>query len=352
MIGRLLADDYTVIIAHDGATAVELIGQHQPQMLITDVDMPAVNGLELSRRFRELTGDRLAPIIVVSAILDLGTRVAGLEAGAVDYITKPFDPLELRARIRAQFRMRELAVRLQRAEQLSAMGILTAGLAHELRNPANAIVNAVGPLTDLLPPQVVRPETAVGQLLEVLTGCAEQIGFLSRQLLGFRKGVVDLDLRLVPVRDLIQRAVSLVHPGGVEVRVDTCGGSIRCAPPLLTQVLTNLVENAMHAAGHGGWVQLRTSAQEGRLTIEVSDSGDGVPEALRERVFEPFFTTKPAGVGTGLGLSLARDIVHRHGGVLEIRDRPDRTCFVLELPNYSALDAASAPCMMATPGLR
>jgi two-component system NtrC family sensor kinase len=270
----------------------------------------------------------------------------------VDYVTKPFDPLELRARIRAQFRMRELAVRLQRAEQLSAMGILTAGLAHELRNPANAIVNAVGPLTELLPRELVRPQTAVGQLIEVLTGCADQIGFLSRQLLGFRKGIVELDLRQVPVRDLLQRAVSLAHAGTADIRIDApCNGVLKCAPPLLLQVITNLIENAVYAAGPSGWVQLRTSANGNSFTVEVSDSGPGVPPQLRERVFEPFYTTKPAGIGTGLGLSLARDIVHRHGGVLEIRERASQGCFVVELPNYSGVDEIGNSCMMTAPRL-
>jgi signal transduction histidine kinase len=352
MIGRVLADEFTVIIAHDGAEALALVPQHQPQMLITDVDMPEVNGIELSRRFREITGDRLAPIIVLSAMLDLGTRMAGLEAGAVDYVTKPFDPLELRARIRSQFRMRDLAVRLQRAEQLSALGILTAGLAHELRNPANAIVNAVGPLTDLLPRDLVRPETAVGQLTEVLKSCADQIGFLSRQLLGFRKGIVDLDMRQVPVRELLQRAVSLAHTSSAEVRMDIeWEGSLKCAPPLMLQVLTNLLENAAYAAGPTGWVQLRAAAIDGNVAVEVSDSGPGVPTQLRERVFEPFYTTKPVGVGTGLGLSLSRDIVQRHGGVLEIRDRGGRPCFVVELPNYSGVDELLKSCMMASPRL-
>jgi signal transduction histidine kinase len=353
MIARTLSDEYTVVVAHDGASALELVPHHQPQLLITDVDMPGLGGIELSRRFREITGDRLAPIIVVSAMIDRATRMAGLEAGAVDYVTKPFDPLELRARIRAQFRMRDLAVRLQRAEQLSAMGILTAGLAHELRNPANGIVNAVGPLADLLPRELVRPDTAVGQLIEVLTGCADQIGFLSRQLLGFRKGVVELDLRQIPVRDLVQRAVSLAHPGSVEFRIEApCDGILKCAPPLLTQVLTNLIENAVYAAGPGGWVHLRTSAKDATFSVELSDSGPGVPAHLRERVFEPFFTTKPTGVGTGLGLSLARDIVHRHGGVLEIRARGNQAWFVIELPNYSSLDMAGKAAMMGSPRSR
>ena len=249
--------------------------------------------------------------------------------------------------------MRDLAVRLQRAEQLSAMGILTAGLAHELRNPANGIVNAIGPLADLLPRELKQPDGAVGQLVEVITECAEQIGFLARQLLGFRRGIVDLDLRAVPVRELVQRAVSLTHPVDVAIRMETpCDGTLKCAPPLLTQVLTNLIENAIYAAGPAGWVQIRTSAADGRFIVELSDSGSGVPPELRERVFEPFFTTKPTGIGTGLGLSLARDIVHRHGGVLEIRERGPRSCFVVELPNYSALDDTNPGCMMAAPRLR
>jgi signal transduction histidine kinase len=198
----------------------------------------------------------------------------------------------------------------------------------------------------------VHPDTAVGQLMEVLTSCADQIGFLSRQLLGFRKGVVELDLRNIPVRELVQRAVSLTHLGNVEIRVDSqCDGILRCAPPLLMQVLTNLLENALYAAGPGGWIQIRTSANGTTFALEVSDSGAGVPAQLRERVFEPFFTTKPPGIGTGLGLSLARDIVHRHGGVLEIRGRAAQSCFVVELPNYS-VDAVDNGCKIAAAPLR
>jgi two-component system NtrC family sensor kinase len=147
--------------------------------------------------------------------------------------------------------------------------------------------------------------------------------------------------------------VSLSHLGEIELRLDLpCEGALKCAPPLLTQVLTNLLENAIYAAGTGGWVQIRTRAEAGQLTLELSDSGGGVPVALRERVFEPFFTTKPVGVGTGLGLPLARDIVHRHGGTLDIRERGGQTCFVVELPNYSVVDDAKAVGMMASPRLR
>jgi signal transduction histidine kinase len=345
MVARLLSDDYAVIVALDGDEAVRLVRQHQPQLLITDVDMPGLDGIQLAKQFREITNDALAPIIILSAVLDRGTRLAGLEAGAIDYITKPFDPAELRARVKAQFRMRDLALRLHRAEQLSALGILTSGLAHELRNPANGIVNAVAPLTKLLPSELTSSETAVGQLLEVMESCANQIGFLTRQLLSIRPGGTQLELQPAEMPELVDRAVALAHRAlaGVEVRstleVDQ---AVMCAPPLMVQVLVNLIENAGHAAGRGGWVKIDGRAGEGRVTLEIADSGPGVPVELRDRVFEPFFTTKPPGAGSGLGLPLARAIVLRHGGVLEIRERGRKPVFVMELPHSPHATAAGA----------
>lgn len=338
LIARVLGDEFRVHIASNGIAALELVKEHQPQLLITDIDMPGIDGLELSRRFREITNDRLAPIIILSAMVDLGTRLEGLEAGAVDYVTKPFDPHELKARVRAQFRMRELAVRLHRAEQLSSLGVLTSGLAHELRNPANGVVNAIGPLRDLLPPELQASDHPVGQLVEVIDTCAQQIGVLSKQLLGFRSAGFGLVLRTIPLRELVQRAVAVCRAAtaGVDVQLDIeLGARVHCAPPLLTQVLTNLIENAAHAAGPGGWIRVTGRVEDGRTLIEVTDSGPGVPVAVREKIFEPFFTTKPQGVGTGLGLSISRDIVARHGGTIALRDRGGRHAFVIDLPHDS-----------------
>jgi signal transduction histidine kinase len=335
MIARLLGHDYTVVVGLDGVAAADLIAANQPHLLVTDVDMPGMNGIELAKVFREKTGDKLAPIIILSAVLDLGTRVAGLEAGAVDYVTKPFDPEELRARVRAQFRMREMAMRLHRAEQLSSMGILVSGLAHEIRNPANGIANAVAPLASLLPAELRKPDGGVAQLLDVMKQCASQITSMSKQLLSFRNGGDGLDMKPAQIPDIVDRAIVLAQGSldGIELRKRVAiEGDVICASPLLVQVLTNLIENAAHAVGPGGWIEVQGHAEGGRITVEVADSGAGVPLEMRERVFEPFFTTKDPGKGTGLGLSVARAIVTRHGGVLEIRDRGARPAFVMEIP--------------------
>jgi signal transduction histidine kinase len=172
-----------------------------------------------------------------------------------------------------------------------------------------------------------------------MKGCADHIAFLTRQLLGFRNNA-QLELRPAVLSELVNRAVKLARGAlvGVDVRVDVAvTSSVLCAAPLLVQVLTNLIENAGHASGPGGWVEVAARASGGRITVEVADSGPGVPVELHERVFEPFFTTKAPGLGTGLGLSLARNIVHRHGGVLEIRQRGATSVFVIELNAESDL---------------
>ncbi len=330
----LLSSRYTVIVGLDGESALELVKAHQPQLLVTDIEMPRLDGLQLAKAFREAVGDQLAPIIMLSAVMDLGTRVAGLEAGAIDYVTKPFEPRELMARVDAQFRMRDLAIRLQQAEQLSTLGILTTGLAHELRNPANGIVNAIGPLSELLPAELIGPETGPGQLLEVMAGCAEQIRFLSKQLLGFRSGI-QLEVSPTSFTQVVRRSIGLAQGaiGKVEIRMELAeDAEVACSTPLIVQALTNLIENAGHAAGRNGWIQVLTWVDAERIGIEISDSGLGVPVALREKIFQPFFTTKAPGEGSGLGLAMARAIVQRHGGVLEVRDKAVGSAFVIELP--------------------
>jgi signal transduction histidine kinase len=330
----LLADDYKVVVAPDGISALRLAEQYHPDMLVSDVGMPGMDGYELTRRFRALPGNRLAPVLLLSAFANVAERLAGFDAGAVDYVIKPFEPGELRARVKSQLALRALALKLASSEKLAALGTLSAGLAHEMRNPANAIVNAVEPLRELLPAELLTAEQPVAQLMDVLRDGSSQIALLSRQLLGFRRSG-ELARSEIVFGDLFSRALALVKPvlRDVELR-DKLGyrGPLHCAGPLLTQVLTNLLENAAQAAGPKGWIEVMSRAENERFVLEVGDSGPGVPVDLREKIFEPFFTTKPPGQGTGLGLTTARDIVQRHLGLLEVRSAHRGSVFHLELP--------------------
>ena len=333
-IGALLSQQYRVILAGDGLTALRMAQQHLPDLLVSDVGMPGMDGLELTRRFRELPGNRLAPVVLLTAFAHLNDRLQGFGAGAIDYVVKPFEPAELLARIRSQLELRALALKLHQSEKLAALGTLSAGLAHEMRNPANAIVNAIEPLSELLPDELRQDDHPVAQLVGVLRECSTQIALLSRQLLGFRRPG-ELEYQRTTVRDVVGRAHALTSQlfKSVTLREELdYQGPLDCAAPLLTQVLSNLLENGAHAAGAGGWVKLASRVAGERVVLEVSDSGAGVPPALRERIFEPFFTTKPPGSGTGLGLTMARQIIERHGGILDVREAPGGTLFHIEVP--------------------
>lgn len=333
-IARLLAEDYRVIAACDGVEALRLAQIHRPDLLVTDISMPGMDGIELTKRFRALAGSRVAPVLLLTAAGGIGDRLSGFEAGAVDYILKPFEPAELRARIRSQLALRSLALQLLESEKLAALGTLSAGLAHEMRNPANGIVNAIEPLRAVLPADALLPGSDAAELMMVIEQCSAQIGHLSRQLLGFRRGAA-LEKHVVPLETLLKRVRSTAQPAlvGVELRERLdYRGPVKCAEPLIAQVLTNLLDNAAYAAGKGGWVEVRSRQGDDHVIVEFEDSGPGVPTDLRERVFEPFFTTKPAGTGNGLGLSTAREIVVQHGGTLGIHDTAGRTVFRVELP--------------------
>jgi signal transduction histidine kinase len=126
----------------------------------------------------------------------------------------------------------------------------------------------------------------------------------------------------------------------VRVKVDKAI-RVSAAPSLLGQVFTNLIENAAHAAGKGGWLEVSAVVADGRVAVTVADSGPGVPVPMRAKIFEPFFTTKPQGVGTGLGLPVSREIIVRHSGALEVQDRESGSVFVVTLPLLSTVDVTA-----------
>ena len=336
----LLSKHFRVITAQDGITALRLAEEHLPDLLISDVQMPGMDGIELSRRFRDLPGNRLAPTLLLTAHSGLASRLAGFDAGAVDYVLKPFEPAELLARVRSQLALRQLALRLIETEKLASLGVLSAGLAHELRNPANAVVNAVEPLCELLPEELLIPGTGTAELLEVIRHGALQLRALSQQLLGFvRPG--QLLTHEEAVETLIARALAMTSNTlrGIDVRKSLqYTGNVACAGPLMVQVITNLLENAAHAAGRKGWIGVQARQEKNRLLIDVSDSGPGIANHLRERIFEPFFTTKPPGSGSGLGLSTARTILERHHGSLSVVDGAVGTTFRIELPLHAVVE--------------
>jgi signal transduction histidine kinase len=335
-MAEILSEKYHVIVANNGREALALAAKHRPDVLVTDLEMPEMNGIELTQKFLEQQGgSSLAPVLIVSAHAGLGQRLAGFEAGAVDYVLKPFSADELLARIRSQLALRQLALKLHESEKLAALGEMSAGLAHELRNPANAIINALEPLWLMLPPEERIGDAAGKELYEVMRASAAHMRELCGNILNVSRSA-PAQKRPENFKRLLSQAKLILKSALATVELvesDQLDRPLMCSGPMIEQILINLLDNAVHAAGRGGTVRVSAWCDNDRAIVEVSDSGPGVPVEMQNRIFDPFFTTKPVGEGTGLGLALSRRIALDHGGDLRlVRQIAGGAKFRLELP--------------------
>jgi signal transduction histidine kinase len=227
---------------------------------------------------------------------------------------------------------------LDRQEKLASLGLLAAGVAHEIRNPLTAIKAWLFLQQKHLLPGT--PEHTDTQVIANEVSRLEQI--VEDVLLVARPS--EPSLTAVPADEPLRQVQSLLKPqlekANIRLAVQgSVSAPIKIDPQQIQQVLINLIQNAADSIGHDGEVTLRARLDNKRLAdrltdvviLEVADTGKGIPPEVEKRLFDPFFTTKDA--GTGLGLSIAARIVEKHGGALQYQTRPDHgTTFGIVLP--------------------
>ncbi|RLC00546.1 MAG: two-component sensor histidine kinase [Deltaproteobacteria bacterium] len=226
--------------------------------------------------------------------------------------------------------------------KLASVGELAAGIAHEINNPVAIMVEEAGWMGDLLEEEEFEKsentdefERAIAQIKTQGKRCKE----ITHKLLSFARKT-DTTVEDVNINELLEELVALASQrakyGMVEIETDFQQNlpSLRASISELQQVVFNLINNAIDAMGHDGGTLTISSHQRGNdLTIVVSDTGEGIPEANLDRIFDPFFTTKPVGKGTGLGLSICYGIIEKMGGKLEVSSTVGTgTTFSISLP--------------------
>jgi signal transduction histidine kinase/ActR/RegA family two-component response regulator len=306
--------------------------------------------------------------IALAAVLnggrfDLGFyagRIYGLLAASFVLIVLLIENSRLYAQIHRLYREREAQNRsleatvrerteqLLQSEKVATMGSLLAGVAHELNNPLAVVMGQTHMLME------VSTDTSVLQRAEKINTAAGRCVRVVRNFLALARKRPPERTEVV-INQVIKDALELLayecRSDGIEVTTVLADD----LPPLfadahqLHQVIVNLMTNAHHAmrkmeGARRISVGSRVDTRSGRVQVEIADTGPGIPVEIQEKVFEPFFTTKPAGQGTGLGLSLCRNIVGQHGGMLSLTSTPGRgATFVIDLPSSRAVGAASAP---------
>lgn len=342
---RLLLEQtgYRVTLAADGLTALRLLEeQGAPDLLLLDWMLPGVSGLEICHSARQRWDALRLPILMVTAKTDPESVYAAFDAGASDYVGKPFRGAELRARIGAHLRTRRLweerermEGHLREREKLFTLGLLAGGVAHDLNNPL-AVISAHA--------QVLQRRAPDAEAAEQLRGILAAVGRCTRivgDLLNFarrhpaERGPVDVADVL---RDTLGMRERHISTSGTELRVEVDDDLPRIDADghQLQQVFLNILVNAEHALAQGGRT-LRVRASRvpepvPSVAVEFWNDGPPIPPDVLPHIFDPLFTTKPGEEGTGLGLFICRRIVREHGGWLDVRSDADGTAFIVRLP--------------------
>jgi two-component system sensor kinase FixL len=303
----------TTGVAHIIGTGREVVGRRKdgsgfPMHLSVGVaDTP--DGRVFAGFIRDLTEQKRAEADLEQSHADLRTALAELRAKAEE--------------------ARAATAQLWQAAKLAAVGELAAGIAHELNNP----LATVGLRVEALFARAA-PDSVDARALEVVGREVERMGDLVAGLLQFsRRGprrATTLD-----VRDELRRTLDLVGHLARRRRVAVAEEFASDAPPVcadpdaLRQVFLNLLTNALDAMPGGGTLTLRArpgllAAGAAAVTVEVADTGAGIPPDVLLRIWDPFFTTKEDGKGTGLGLPICRRVVHENGGAIDLDSAPGR----------------------------
>lgn len=363
----LASDGYEVITAQSGQEGVDIFERGGIKLVVTDIRMPGMDGIEVLRRIKQR--DPEAEVIVITGHGDMESAIAVLREGASDFITKPIreEALSL-ALTRAERKLemtrlikeyttgleeklgeykRELEAaqeELLKKERLATIGETVAGLAHYIKNILNALRGGSYKVESAL------AKGDQGLLLEGWTMVQrnlERISQLSLDLLDFSKQRVPERTKCSPA-DLVSEAVAVLLPKaegkGVELRAELGEvGEVQWDRKGIHRALVNLGENAIDACGLDSGIQREfrvifrlglTHDHQGqeRILIEVSDNGCGMSDEVKNKVFSRFFSTK-GGQGTGLGLLLSKKIIEEHGGQISFWSEPGKgTTFRILIP--------------------
>ena len=318
---RILSESNQVEAVADGVAALAAAQAQVPDLVLSDVMMPGLDGFELLKALRADARTREVPIILLSARAGIESVVEGLQMGADDYLIKPFSAQELVTRVNAHLQMAQLRLEALRQEKTTSRkkDELLATVSHELNTPLVAILGWTRLLRTSPASQAVLMKS-----LETIERNATLQAKLIQDLLDVSRitaGKLELNLQPVELQSVIETAIATVHQTQqtkeiqLECTLDPLPIAVQGDPERLQQIVLNLLTNAVKFTPKGGRIQVRLDIVESQAEIVVSDTGKGISAEFLLHVFDSFRQADSSSAkGLGLGLAIARHLVELHNG--------------------------------------
>ena len=330
---------YEVMTAGDGVQALALCASFKPDLILLDMMMPGMDGFELMQEIKLDPELMRIPTVFLTAAQDRELLLRAFDVGAVDYVTKPFIPEELLARVNAHIVLKLTRDRMERIAQ--ERQDLVNLVAHDLKNPLSSVLFA----SEMLMQPECKAERVPRYLQIIHEAAQDAIGYIRRYLetQASRQPRPGQAMAQASLRDAVEWLVGRygfqLEARGIRIQsvLPEQSGDVAMDPMVLRQVAENLVSNAGKYAAAGGELELLVRpGAPGFWQLCGSDRGPGIPPAKQRELFKPFTRFAPGQsdeISNGLGLSLAREIVMNAGGHLFYEDREGGGArFVLELP--------------------
>ncbi len=346
---RVLTPEMETIVFSDGASAIEALSttRELPDVILADWVLPGIDGLELCRVVRQSFDEIALPVMIVTAREGRDVRLEALDARVNDIVQKPFDPEELRGRVRVLARTRRTHQRSLELE--AALELFVGTVSHDLRTPLHAMTGYASLMLtrDDLPEKhrhwadrIVAVGSRMARMLDELVEVSEARGGTG----------IQLERRTTRLDDVVAMVVE-------EVKAANPTATIECAyhgdneglwdADRVARVVQNLLANAVVHGTPGTSIRVELRAHGNDSVLTVHNEGKPIPEALRATIFDPFRRARQSGSGLGLGLYITRELVKAHGGDVSFTSSAETgTTFTVRLPRDIAATAGSDPRLL------
>lgn len=355
-IKEALENRYELQVAHSGEEALEILKNFQPDLILLDVIMGGMDGYSVCERIRSQKNLGFVKVIMVSGETKLKERLRGYDAGVDDYIAKPFEQEELKAKVKVFMRLKAVEDELHRMNetlneqvktrteqlidvaQMAAIGKNTAGIVHNLKNPLQALMG-YSELLELEHPgekNILSLRKAANQMQEMIAAILVASHNTNRQ-----------DVQAIDMNKVLRDQLELFNANRFFKREITKELNLDPLPLYrgvyshFSQIFANLLQNAVDAMfeTEKKMLRIRSRHDDRAIQIEIGDTGNGIPEENLEKLFNPFYTTKPLSApanhptGTGLGLASCKEMVASYGGTITLVSEVGQgTTFTIRFP--------------------